>query len=1138
MRSLIDALANPAWLFAADGTPLGASDSARRIASPEALQAAMAAQLGQPVGGAPAGVPFPPKPAPDRVFCSAIPGAVAALLRGAQQAPLHGPCRDLDGNLLHLEGAARWIDPRDRAAGILVQAREIASSANGEPNAAAARIARLEAEAAEARAQVQRFRHMADSAPGAVYERVDTVDGRWVYTYHSAGLPDLFGVTAEDVAEHGRSVFRHVDPAEVREIAAEVARVRVRGDKYERVMTVHHPKLGPRAINLSTRPYPQPDGSIIWFGNMADITPQLNAERRASEAAEALRESHARLNRLTENAPGALCEYRQGVEGEVGLTYFNARLPAMVGVTAEALRADPRVVMTHLAPAEIEPLLARIRAAMADPAPFSCELHLLHPEDGERRLLLSVQPDALPDGGVAWYASLLDITRQVETERRAADALAELRVLHDRLNSLAENAPAALYEYVLDSEGKPSLPFFTARLPELFGLDAALIEDDGAATLLAIHPDDRDRVGEATERSRRDLSPFSETFRTQPDATGRTRWVTANAQPMDLGRGRTRWQGFMFDSTAQVEAERRAAEAADKLRGAHERFLKMAAAAPGAIFEYRRTPDHRMKFLFASPRLPELLGLSGDHALRDGAELYRNVPEADRAALRATVEAAMATRTPIEFRHRVDHPTRGERWLKVSLSPEGEDAEGVIWYGNAMDVTTDVQRENELRRAHETAERMREENERQALHDGLTGLPNRRAYDRETEARRRAGHAAGAIVRVDLDHFKSVNDTLGHEAGDAVLQRVAGALRAALGPGDVAARIGGDEFSILPAPSRSLEEICAMIETVRADLAAPFFFEGRLCRFGASFGVARTEAMAEEATDLPVFADAALYRAKELGRNRVELFTPELHRDILADRRLAIELHEALERSAFTPHFQPQFSAKTGRLTGCETLLRWPQPDGRMRTPESFMHVAEHLRIVPEIDRMMMLKAGGALARWREAGVCVPKISFNVSSGRMQDPDVVSLAAEIAGGPTKVTFELLESILVEEESDVFRYHLDKIREAGIEIEIDDFGSGHASIIGLMEIAPSALKIDRRIVAPVARDARSASLVRAIVEIAETLGIGTVAEGVETAEQAAILREMGCDVLQGYHFARPLSEADFAAAAKRWRIAAA
>ncbi len=1057
-----------------------------------------------------------------------IGAAIDDLKAGEPSADLRVHVPGPGGAEIELLGTIAWLVPDDRISGILAQLVPPTGPARQD------RRLRLESDVSNARRQLARFRQMADNAPGAVYERVDTVDGRWLYTYHSAGMPDLFGVKPEDIARDGLSIFRHIPENEVRDIKAEIARVRHTGEKIERVLSVAHPEHGPRAILLTTRPYPQQDGSTIWFGNMADVTVQLAAERRIAEAAEAQRAAHERLNYLADNAPGALWEYREGPGEESALAYFSASLPGMVGVPAEDLRADAYSVLRHVPEDETVRVIEEFEAARSAVSVFTCAFSLHHPRAGKRRMLLSAQPAELDGGVLAWFANLLDITRQEEIETRALLASEEVRELHERLNSLAGNAPAALYEFRMDADGKGDFPFFTGRMPALIGISADAITADSKSVFDAIHPDDVDAVLADKLRSRNTFQQFSQTFRTHDGK----RWVTATAQPVGIEDGFVRWFGFMFDATEQMEAERRAALAAEELGRAHARLLVMADNAPGAISEFRITPDGGLRFLFFSPRLPEMMGLPLDPARSDGRAVFSNVPPEDQEEVMRAIKDAMSGAGPGTFRHRVQHPTKGERWIRVSLSPNGRDDGGAIGFGNAIDVTDDVHRETELRRAHRLAEDMRRENERQAMHDGLTGLPNRRSYDREVEARRLADQQSGTIVRVDLDYFKSVNDTLGHEAGDAVLRRVAEVLRSCIGPGDFAARIGGDEFSILPDPSMSLDAVCAQVETIRTRLAAPFFFEGRQCRFGASFGIARSDDMAADATDLPVFADAALYRAKDAGRNRLELFTPQLRQNILAERQLAIELHEALERDEFEPWFQPQFSAQGERLVGVETLLRWRRGDGRIMTPDSFMQVAEHLRIVPEIDRIMMLKARDALECWAAEGVFVPKISFNVSSGRMRDPDVVSMGRQVAAGATRVTFELLESILVEEESDAFRFHLDLIREMGIDIEIDDFGSGHASIIGLMQIAPSALKIDKRIVLPVARDDRSRNLVRAIVEIAETLGIATVAEGVETIEQVHILRDMGCDVLQGFHYAPALDVADLARAARGWNTDAA
>ena len=334
-------------------------------------------------------------------------------------------------------------------------------------------------------------------------------------------------------------------------------------------------------------------------------------------------------------------------------------------------------------------------------------------------------------------------------------------------------------------------------------------------------------------------------------------------------------------------------------------------------------------------------------------------------------------------------------------------------------------------------------------------------------------------------------------------------------------RIGGDEFSILLGPSG--DEVAAekVVAEVQRALKEPFFFDGQVCRFGASFGIAVQDGKRITDSDLNTFADAALYRAKELGRNRVEVFTDALHHYIIENRHIAGELEAALEAGEFVPFFQPQVSAKTWELVGLETLARWHHPERGVLSPAVFMQVAEQIRIVPLIDQMILEKSRTVLRDWRAQGFVPPKISFNVSSGRLQDHAILDSARSLIEEEVPITFELLESILVEEESEVFRHNLDALKDLGVSIEIDDFGSGHASIIGLTQTEPTALKIDQRLVTNIDQSAQAEHLITAIIGMARALGIRTTAEGVETEEQAKVLCELGCDVLQGFLFSQPL-----------------
>ncbi|WP_068309549.1 sensor domain-containing protein [Aliiruegeria sabulilitoris] len=647
-----------------------------------------------------------------------------------------------------------------------------------------------------------------------------------------------------------------------------------------------------------------------------------------------------------------------------------------------------------------------------------------------------------------------------------------------------------------------------------------------------LHPDDaRDMDDNFLALNRGEIEELGGAFRLRR-ADGNWRWFKGRAQRVDRSAEGLPVMicGSLTDIDELKQNEARLAETANTLRRSHEHLTLVADVAPVGLYEFRLSPDGRFDFPYCSGRFADFAGVDHVEIMKDSMKLFRVVVPEDIPALLASVHRSAETLELWHARFRIRHPERGIVWLHGSSVPRKEPDGTCIWTGAFLDVTADMEREQEQRHAHHLAEQMRAENERQALHDGLTGLPNRRYYDKvigeRLERARSAGPKDAVLIRIDLDYFKHVNDTLGHEAGDNVLVHVAEILERSIRSSDFAARIGGDEFSILMAPSASEAVARDVVRRIRSELQKPMKYEGRQCRFGASFGVAYSQDLSRDGADIQMFADAALYRAKVSGRNRLEFFTPDLHQSLLRDRRLSVEIHEAIEGDQFVPFFQPQISAETGCLVGLEVLLRWRHPTKGLVTPEAFLQVAEQLRLVADIDRIMMEKSLEALGRWRERGLEVPKISFNVSSGRMHDPGVVALAAQMAASNTRVTFELLESILIEEENAAFRDHLAKIRAAGIDIEIDDFGSGHASIIGLMEIAPSALKIDKRIVFPVASDDRARKLVRAIVEIANTLGINTVAEGVETEQQAKALREIGCNVLQGYLFSCPLSEERF------------
>ncbi len=458
-------------------------------------------------------------------------------------------------------------------------------------------------------------------------------------------------------------------------------------------------------------------------------------------------------------------------------------------------------------------------------------------------------------------------------------------------------------------------------------------------------------------------------------------------------------------------------------------------------------------------------------------------------------------------------------WISLSISPLfRDDGEAYAFMAISRDIT-------EQRAQRDALVAAKSEIEVQALLDPLTEMPNRRALDTALADRLRETSGNLTVIRIDLDHFKYVNDTLGHDAGDFALCEVARLIGEETRASDVAARIGGDEFVILLAPGSTTEIGIRISERLRALIRKPMSFKGKVLQLGASFGVASNDGDIIDRGEVSVSADAALYLAKDRGRNRIEVYAPALHSDVVEKRSLATEIRNGIRNREFVPFFQPQVDAKTFEITGAETLARWISPTRGVVSPGVFLPIAEQLSVVEDIDAIVFEEALSILAKLSDDGIGIPKVSFNVTAQRLTDQSILDIMQRLAPPGMKIAFEILESVLLEEKMSDFDLQMDLMREAGIEIEIDDFGSGHASIIGLLRSAPDTMKIDQRLIAPLTNSDSYQQMVRSIVQIGKSQDINVIAEGVETHAHATILRDLGVDFLQGYYFAKPMPAAE-------------
>ncbi|MCU1378831.1 MAG: diguanylate cyclase domain [Acidimicrobiales bacterium] len=429
----------------------------------------------------------------------------------------------------------------------------------------------------------------------------------------------------------------------------------------------------------------------------------------------------------------------------------------------------------------------------------------------------------------------------------------------------------------------------------------------------------------------------------------------------------------------------------------------------------------------------------------------------------------------------------------------------------------------------------------QALHDPLTGLPNRALFlDRLDRALTRLRRHPGtiAVLFVDLDRFKIVNDTYGHHAGDEILQAVGSLFEGVLRSEDTVARMGGDEFAVCCEQLTGPAEAVALAERLTASVSHPFLVAGRAFYVTPSVGIVLgTGVPGETASTLLRDADAAMYHAKDRGRGRIELFDHGMRSEALRKAQVASELRHALDRGELVLHYQPIVRLSDGALTGFEALLRWDHPELGMLLPSSFMDVAEDTFLIVPIGAWVLDEAGRQLAAWRDELPEHPiTISVNLSARQIADPHLVATVGETLARhqlePSRLSLEITESTLME-DAEVSLATLRELKALGVQLAIDDFGTGHSSLAYLKRFPVDFLKIDRSFVAGLDRESEDAVIVKAVVDLGRALGLVVVAEGVETDGQLAELERIGCELAQGYRWSMPCPPGDAVQLASGW-----
>lgn len=567
-----------------------------------------------------------------------------------------------------------------------------------------------------------------------------------------------------------------------------------------------------------------------------------------------------------------------------------------------------------------------------------------------------------------------------------------------------------------------------------------------------------------------------------------------------------------FVVTLTDATERRRAEL--RLRESEERYALASAGANDGLWDWNLATNR----LYFSPRWKRMLGLAEDEVGDEPSEWLERVHADDIERLSALLDSHLAGGTPhFECEHRIRRAADDYLWVVArGLAVRDGLGRATRIAGSLTDVTD---------RKYQEAQAVHD-----ALHDPLTQLANRALFlDRVAQAlarAKRAGKGRFAVLCLDLDRFKLVNDSLGHRQGDELLAAVGRRLVEMAGSGETVARPGGDEFAVLVDEVAGPVEARALAERLLADLARPIAIDGRNLVVTGSIGLALFDQVYERAEDMMRDAELAMYRAKSLGKARAELFHPSLHSHAVHLLTLENDLRLAIGRNELQLFFQPIIFLKTGRIAGFEALVRWRHPRRGLLGPMEFITLAEETGLIGQIGAWVLEEACRRMRDWQKRFPSDPQltVSVNLSIRQFNQIDLVTEIVETLtrsgwrGGRLKL--ELTETALMQNAARA-AHILTQLKAADIDVSLDDFGTGYSSLSYLHALPFDTLKIDKSFVAGMALERSKLEIVRAILLLAHNLKMDVVAEGVETVEQLAQLRALDCEYAQGYLFAPPL-----------------
>ena len=697
-----------------------------------------------------------------------------------------------------------------------------------------------------------------------------------------------------------------------------------------------------------------------------------------------------------------------------------------------------------------------------------------------------------------------ELQQAVAAQGRLAD---ELRLSEERLQFALEGSGEGVWDWNVDT----GQMFCSRQWKQIIGLDAdAPISKD--MWLERAHPDDLPALQarlDAFLASGEPVLALEYRLRHQEE-----RWIWVRTPGSVVARNAAgapqRMVGTILDITETVRLRQ-------QLEHSHELLSKLSRQVPGALFELLLQPDGRLRCSYVSAMATELFELSPEQISADCTCMFERILPRERTRLRRALRRSAATLQPWRAEFEVQLPGQGPGWREINARPTRLADGTIAWHGFTDDISERKRTEQTIRQFHETLAR-------RAHYDALTGLPNRELFrDRLDQAidRARTERCGVALLFIDLDRFKQVNDLLGHDVGDALLVQAALRIGQCLRAGDTVARLGGDEFVVILTDSSEVAHIEQTAQQILDTLAAPFRLDEELAYVSASIGIALYPVDAALPDTLMRNADQAMYRAKAAGRNQLSFFEPAMQAAAMNRLKVTNALRQAVPQHELLLHFQPIVELGSETIVKAEALVRWQRPGEGLTLPGEFIDIAEETGLIHEIGEWVFSEAAQWSKRWSAMLGHPFQVSINQSPLQFRGDHCamqwIDHLRQIGVAPHAISIEITEGVLLDLSTSVLE-QLHELHAGGIEVAIDDFGTGYSSMSYLKQLDIDYLKVDQSFISAMLSDSTSRTITETIIIMAHKLGLKVVAEGVETPAQRDWLKQQRCDYAQGHLFA--------------------